>query len=112
MYLLSPGTINVTVLVPLTQAGATSSTSYVDVSLDDSSGTTQRGYYAGTSGNYAVYGIPEFDKVQNGSYTISASFSWWTTSIIGLPITSTISTSTDVNVPDKGSEDVSVTITF
>jgi len=109
-YLLANGKIAVTVRVSTSHPGATDSRSYVDVSINDSSGTTYRCYYSGTSGTYAIYHVPEFDKLQDGYYTITATFNWPVTS--PLPGFSWSTTSTTVDLPDNGSESTTTTLTF
>ena len=74
------------------------SSSYVVVSLSNDAGTTN-GYYSGISrGGYAVYDVPEFKKLRDGSYTITADY--WGKLSVGFQGYGEISTSVDL--PSNG----------
>ena len=107
--LLANDTITVTVNVLLSDhAGPTDPASYVVVSLSNDAGTSN-GYYSGiSSGGYAVYNVPEFTKLRDGSYTITADY--WGKLSFGFQGYGEISTSVDL--PYNGSSNASVSLTF
>ena len=107
--LLANDTITVTVNVLLSDhAAPTDPASYVVVSLSNDAGTSN-GYYSGiSSGGYAVYNVPEFTKLRDGSYTITADY--WGKLSFGFQGYGEISTSVDL--PYNGSSNASVSLTF
>jgi len=107
--LLANDTITVTAYVLQSDHTATTDpASYVIVTLSGDSAGTQTGYYSGISGGYAVYIIPEFKKLKDGSYTITADY--WGKLSLGFKGYAEVSTSIDL--PSNGSSDASVSLTF
>jgi hypothetical protein len=82
--------------------------SYVIVTLNGDSAEAQTGYYSGISGLYAVYSIPEFKKLKDGSYTIAADY-WGK---FGGGFLGYAEVSTGIDLPSNGSSDASVSLTF
>jgi hypothetical protein len=107
--LLANDTITVTVNVLLSDhAAPTDPASYVVVSVSNVAETTN-GYYSGISnGGYAVYDVPEFTKLPDGSYTISVDY--WGKLSFGFQGYGEIWTSVDL--PHNGSSNASVSLTF
>ncbi|MGO9410129.1 MAG: hypothetical protein ACLQCB_05175 [Spirochaetia bacterium] len=107
--LLANDTITVTAYVLQSDHTATTDpASYVIVTLNGDSAETQTGYYSGINGLYAVYFIPEFKKLKDGSYTITADY--WGKAIVGFLGYAEVSTSIDL--PSNGSSDALVSLTF
>jgi hypothetical protein len=107
--LLANDTITVSVNVLLSDhASPTDPASYVVVTLSNDAGT-QTAYYSGiSSGGYAVYNVPEFTKLRDGSYTITADY--WGKVSIGFQGAGEVSTTVDL--PSNGSSSASANLTF